>query len=269
MEAIPKVDIDRFLDYSMKIQVEDLDWDRARAIGLTAEERFILTYFADIESQTIIYLRDILNTEAALDPDVMSFLPMWNYEEFFHGRSLAQFLSECGAPLSAERPAEVRRHSELSEKLIAWAGKLFSKFLPKQFVALYMTWGAINELTTLRGYESIRDTTPNPVLSELCERIAKQERRHFAWYFKSAEQRLKHSHLTQRIVRKLLERVWTPVGAGVKSKEEVFRLMRLVFPARGEIPQEIDRRISDLPGLNGISLMEKFWGLAQGGSWAG
>lgn len=254
------IDINRFLQQSGKISIDDLNWQEARAVGLTDEEKFILTYFTDIESQTILYLRDILNTKSALDPDVISFLPMWNYEEFFHGRSLARLLTECGHSMKENRPAEVRRKSLFSESLKAWGAKLFSKLFPEHFVALYMTWGATNELTTLKGYEAIRDQTKNPVLRELCERIAKQERRHFAWYFNSAEQRLRRLPSGQSMIRNLLRLTWSPVGAGVKSDDEVARLMGLVFPgARGEgIAQEIDAKISSLPGLKGLTLMGTF-----------
>ena len=50
-----------------KVQVDDLDWDLAAKHGLTDDEAFIITYFADIEGQTIVYLRDFLHTRAALE----------------------------------------------------------------------------------------------------------------------------------------------------------------------------------------------------------
>lgn len=254
------VDINRYLDHSAKIEVGDLNWDEARRAGLTDDERFLLTYFADIEGQTIFYLRDLLNTKASDDPDTVAFLTMWNYEEFFHARTLSRLLAECGEPLEKERLAKVRRQSQLSEKFTAWGSLLLSKLFPDSFLALYMTWGAVNELTTLRGYEELERQTNNPVFRELCRRIAKQERRHFAWYFNSAQTKLASSSLARWLTRTILDLFWTPVGAGVKNDEEVFRLMVTLFPGENgnRFAQEIDGRISQLSGLKGIRIMHRF-----------
>src|SRR5262249_11100698 len=157
------------------------------------------TYFSDIESQTIMYMRDILNTKGVLDPDVMSFLTVWNYEEFYHGQALAKLLAECGHPLVKNRIGEIREKALFTETCKRWRAMAFPQLFPSEFIALYMSWGALNEITTLRGYESIEKTTRNPVLFELCQRIAKQERRHFAWYYNNAAERLKASRRAQAL----------------------------------------------------------------------
>jgi rubrerythrin len=251
---------DRYLATSAKLETDDIDWSVARAAGLAADEVFILTYFSDIESQTIVYLRDFLKTRAALEPDVMGFLTMWNYEEYFHGRALARLLKECGHPLDENRIQMVREGSRITEALEALAAMAVSRAFRDQFPALYMAWGASQELTTLRGYEQIMATTRNPVLRTLCERIAKQERRHFAWYFNSARERLGRSPAARWLTRTLMSATWSPVGAGVKSKAEVHRLTHLLFPGdRGwELASSIDGKISELPGLAGIRLMAPF-----------
>lgn len=254
------VDIERYLAISAKIDTQDLDWEAAQRAGLTESEHFILTYFADIEGQTIVYLRDLLHTKGALEPEVVAFLSMWNYEEYFHGRALTKLLEVCGQPLGPSRIAQVRKKSGLTEKVNAWGSALISKFLPRHFLALFMSWGAINELTTLRGYERLEASTHNPILAELCRRIAKQERRHFAWYFNNAEQRLSSSESIQRFTRFMLGHFWTPVGAGVKPMSEVTHLFLSLFPGElGEnLAKDIDERISTLPGLTGLSLLHHF-----------
>lgn len=258
------VDIERYLSHSAKIETGDLDWAEARGVGLTENEIFILTYFSDIESQTIVYLRDLLNTRAALEPEVIAFLTMWNYEEFFHGKVLARLLVECGHPLGRERIAKVRKAAQFSETLLAGASRIVSKLLPESFLSLYMTWGALNELTTLFGYERLEGESRNPILKELCQRIAKQERRHFAWYFNSARERLGRSALSQRFTKMALSRFWSPVGAGVKSDQEVTRLIFSLFSNGSVEPfaREVDGKISTLPGLEGIRPMGLFVGEA-------
>jgi hypothetical protein len=252
------MNVEKYVDASEKLDVSDLDWDAAARAGLSDNERFILTYFADIESQTIMYLRDLLRTDAALEPEVTGFLAAWNYEEYFHGRAIGKLLAACGTPPAP--PARVRGLARFREKIEALGGAMLSRLFPRQFPALYMTWGAINELTTLRGYERIAATTANAVLRELCLRIARQERRHFAFYFNGARERLRTSRLSRWLVRNVLSRFWSPVGAGVKSDAEVARLVSSLFPgdAAAALAQSVDGRIAELPGLDGIGLMGRY-----------
>lgn len=254
------IETDRYLTNSCQVKGDDIDWNQAREAGLTPNERFVLTYFADIESQTIVYLRDLLRTRAGLDPDVIAFLSMWNYEEFFHGRLLGRLMKECGYPLEENQIARVRRRASLSEWIESLGATVISWIFDAEFPAVYTAWGAIQEITTLRGYEEIIRTTANPVLKLLCERIAKQERRHFAWYFNNARDRLAASSRARWLTRHLLDRFWSPVGAGVKSKQEVARLFSYVF--RGEratwLAHDVDSKISRLPGLEGLTLMANY-----------
>jgi len=254
--------IEKYLDHSEKLKVGDIDWEAGRKAGVSEEERFILTYFADIEGQTILYLRDLLHTDVIGDPDTIAFLSMWNYEEYFHGQALSRLLAECGHPLEKDRIARVRGKASLKETLNAWGATLLSKIFKRQFPAVFMTWGAINELSTLRGYERLETLSSNPVLKLLCRRIAKQERRHFAWYYNSARERLEKSKTARRITRFLLKHFWSPVGAGVKTDEEVLTLTRLIFEGEGgaKIIEGIDGRIAGLPGLEDLKLLTAYLG---------
>jgi hypothetical protein len=116
-------------------------------------------------------------------------------------------------------------------------------------------------MTTLRGYEYLYQYTNNPVLKILCDRIAKQERRHFAWYFNHAHELLLESSGARILARKLLELNWVPVGAGIKSPEEVKRLFMTLFPSESarKLVREIDSKMGTLPGLQGVRLMEPYF----------
>ena len=257
----------RFLTNSSKIDTSDIVWEEARRHGLTPDERFILTYFADIESQTIRYLRELLRLKIAFQPDIAAFLTTWSYEEFFHGEALSRLLAECGYPLGKNRVEEVARQPKLNERIEAIFGPIFSMVFANQLPAIYTTFGAIQEMTTLRGYESLQRMTSNPVLAILCKRIAKQERRHFAWYFNKAREHLTDSRKSQFMTRRILKFNWVPVGAGVKEKHEVVRVFDTLFPDdQGvETMNEIDAKMGSLPGLADIELMRAFF--APGGQY--
>ncbi len=248
---------ERYLAVSNKLFTDDIDWELARRHGLTEQEVFILTYFSDIEGQTIMYMKDLLNTEASKEADVVAFLTMWNYEEFFHGKVLARLLKECGHSLEEARLVEVRKQASFSEKLESIAATILSKIFWREFPAVHAAWGAVQEITTLHGYEELQESTTNPVLKILCERIAKQERRHFAWYYNKAKERLQKSTRAQKLTRFLLSRFWSPVGAGVKTDKEVAALIGSLFPGESALRMagNVDGKIGNLPGLSGIGLM--------------
>lgn len=254
-------DFDRYISVSAKIDTKDLNWDEARQVGLSEDEKFVLTYFSDIESQTIRYLKMLLQMKIAFKPDVSAFLTTWNYEEFFHGYELANLLAVCGHKLEEDRIELLKGRAKFNEWLEMLFAPLLSKIFSSQFPAVYLSFGAIQEMTTLRGYEHLRNFTRNPALRTLCDRIAKQERRHFAWYYNHARDLLEQSSAAQRLTRKLLEFNWVPVGAGVKAPSEVKRLFSILFPGElgHKLVNEVDHKMASLPGLDGIRLMGRYF----------
>jgi hypothetical protein len=136
---------------------------------------------------------------------------------------------------------------------------MIGSMLMRDFVALHMTWGAINELTTLTAYHQLLRRSEHPVLHRMLRRIIQDERRHFAFYRAQAKARMEDKPRVGRLVRRGLKAFWTPVGAGVKSEEEVDALALYLFgdsPEGREGAREIDRTIAELPGLEGLTLIE-------------
>src|SRR5262245_42770231 len=253
-------ELDKFIKHSKRVETDDLDWEAARRHGLAEDEPFILTYFTDIEAQTIFYFRELLNTAAARRPEVLAFMTTWNYEEYFHAESLAKFLEVCGHGIGGDRRVQVRAGATLMAHIENLVTMSFSRMLPDAFLALFMAWGSSQELLTSRCYERLQEATSNPVLAQLAQRIARQERRHFAYYFQSARELLAGSRLAQKVARGFYEGFWTPVGSGVKSRAEVFRLVDALFPGRvvDEVFGDIATRIATLPGMAGCTAPLRF-----------
>ena len=63
----------------------------------------------DIESHTIIYLRELLLTAVIEDVTITAFLSCWVYEEFFHSQVLKRFLEVQGIGVDDRRFASLRR----------------------------------------------------------------------------------------------------------------------------------------------------------------
>ncbi|MCI0354100.1 MAG: acyl-ACP desaturase [Acidobacteria bacterium] len=242
--------LESYLRNSKKVDVSDLDFSLAKRYPLTADEVRCLTYMMDIESHTIVYLRGILNTCAIEDTETTAFLNCWAYEEFYHGRTIRQFLEAAGHEFSPDRAVQVKKRTSFRE----WLKDMGASFvcqLSAHFHGAYLSYGAISELTTLEGYGVVARRTHNPLLANLMLRLAKDERRHFSFYYNKAREELVPRN-AQRLTTFILKQFWMPVGGGVKPDPEVDWMMRYILgDAPGaEIARRIDATIARLPGLD-------------------
>jgi len=247
----PAFDLEAYVARSRAVDLSAIPWDEIPRHPLSTETIRTLRYMQDIESHTIIYLRSLLATRAIDDPDVATFLSCWLYEETFHGIALARFLEAAGHPVGPRfRP---RGREPLSQRIEAVATAMVSKAWP-DFCAVHMTWGAINELTTLTGYRRLVAVAHHPVL---LERIIIDESRHFFFYYRQAEIRLQRP-VVARTARFLVDRFWAPVGSGVQPREELGFMARYLFSgAEGRAAaRKVDDTIRRLPGFASVQLLE-------------
>jgi len=241
--------VEKHIRNSKKVDVSDLDLSQAAQYPISDEEIRALTYMCDIESHTVVYLRAILNTCAVEDPQTTAFLSCWAYEEFFHGHTLRQFLDAVGVPLATNRIAEVQKATSFTEWLKELGSSVVCRF-SRHFHAAYLTYGAISELSTLEGYGVLARRTQNPILAEVVKRLAKDERRHFSFYYNKARLQLQPRN-AQRLTSFIIRHFWLPVGGGVKPDSEVNWILSFILgdPQGAEIAKRIDSTIAKLPGL--------------------
>ena len=280
--AVIDFDLDRYLRASKRLDLSHVDWASVASHDLEDGDVMCLHYMMDIETHTVIYLRDLLATRAAADPHITAFLSCWVYEELWHGEAFSDFLRAYGIEVPAEPklpdgrtplPTRPSRTARLREQLgvghkLSLLPTMLGSMLFRDFIALHMTWGAINELSTLTGYHALIRRTEHPVLHQMLRRVIQDERRHFAFYRAQARARLwRAPRRTRRLVRWILDSFWTPVGAGVKSDAEVDALVLYLFgyDERGrEMIREMDATVSEIPGLDGITLLEGYLDEALG-----
>jgi hypothetical protein len=196
------------------------------------------------------------------------------YEELWHGEAFSDFLRAYGIEVPAEPklpdgstaiPTRVKRTRRLREEMgvghqLSLLPTMMGSMLFRDFIALHMTWGAINELSTLTAYHQLMRRSTHPVLHQMLHRVIQDERRHFAFYRAQGKARLAAAPpRTRKLVRWIFKSFWTPVGAGVKSAEEVDALAIYLF---GDSPEgragirSIDATFDELPGLEGLTLFE-------------
>src|SRR5215217_4157101 len=244
--SLIEFDLDRYLRASKRLDLSHLAWDDIADHSLDDGAVMCMHYMMDIETHTVIYLRDLLATRAANDPHITAFLSCWVYEELWHGEAFSDFLRAYGIEVPAEPklpdgrtalPTRATRTSRLREEL--GVGHRLSL------------------LPTMVGSMLFRDFI---VLHKMLHRVIRDERRHFAFYRAQAQARLARApRRTRWLVRWILETFWTPVGAGVKSEEEVDALVLYLFgydDEGREMVCELDATVAEIPGLDGLKLLE-------------
>ncbi len=280
MSALEDFDLDKYLRASKRVDLSGVEWDRIKEQPLPVEEARCLAYMMDIESHTVIFLRDLLATRASFEPDVTAFLSCWVYEELWHGEAFSRFLGEAGVPLAPSYgdvslddayPSRFDRNQWIRRKVgakgyISHIGTLIGSALFPDFVSVHMTWGAANELTTLTGYHRLIARTQHPILVQMLQCVIKDERRHFAFYRAQARRRLERSRQARAITRWAMEHMWAPVGTGVRPQSETdFVVTRLFGDADGMVTvKEMEETMGQLPGLQGTRFYTEAMSAAAG-----
>lgn len=246
-------DIDAYQRQVAPVSLDGIDFDAFRTRPLSAEALRCLRYMHDVESHTVCYLRDLLVTPSHKDPRVTTFLTMWNYEEHWHGAALARVLEAHGEPAGASRVAPMRKRLGRGDRLAPIVNAVAGSLLGDAFVAVHMTWGAVNEWSTQAGYARLAEREDHPVLTELLDRIQRQEARHIAFYATEARARLAASPRARRLVRWALRTKWAPVGSSVMPRAETEFLLRHLVD--GDVAQRLDANVHKLPGLDGLHIV--------------
>ncbi|MGC1398643.1 hypothetical protein [Candidatus Binatus sp.] len=259
-------DLDRYLRVCGATKPDCFDWTTPQP-RLSDDALFTIAYMMDIESHTIVYLRDLLSTRVVRDNEVTAFLSCWAYEEFFHSLLLRRFLATQGVAIDDQRFADLRGQTSLADRVIRPGVAILSR-ATRHFPAVHMTFGAINEISTLTGYQALisrtdsardRSDSPRPLLTTILERIIKDERRHFAFYFNQARCRLR-APAARRLTAFLVRNFWTPVGVTVRGDPSMRRVCAYLFPGDSGVERlaTVDRAIARLPGLEWFDLGARY-----------
>ena len=248
----------RYKEICGRLDYADLDLPAAFARRpLPPDLLRIVGYMHDVEQHTTCYMRNLLNTKAHDDPEITEFLTLWNFEEHWHGEALADVLRAHGQPGGAPRVAAMRERlrNRIGNSPLLWLGM---SSVTRHFLAVHMTFGVINEWTTQAGYARLAALADNETLSELLRRIKRQEGRHIDYYLTQARQYLGAGSGAQRTARLILRTLWRPVGATVMPDAETAHVIRTLFTGDEgrDTAARIDRRIDNLPGLQGMRLVD-------------
>lgn len=235
--------------------LETIPWKRVADAPIRAELIPVIRYMRDVENFTAIYFDELQKTPTGKDPVIRAFMDRWSTEETVHGDLLHRFLEEAGVPTRATWSGEARAAIPRSYRFTSALSSLVANAFGKHFAAVHMTWGAINELSTLSGYERLWTLAKHPVLEYLLRGIAREEARHSMFYWSMARIALRGSSFRQALTRYIIKHFWSPVGQGAKPERETNDVIATLF--RGEeglalMEKRVNQRMEQLPGFAGL-----------------
>lgn len=250
-------DIAEYTETAHRVPTEDVDFGSFGEQPLSDSALRCLRYMSDVESHTICYLRDLLVTPSHKDPEVTAFLTMWAYEEFWHGEALDAVLRAHRVNADYRHIRNVRLAQGFRDRIAPIEQSLAANIIGEDFVAVHMSWGAINEWSAHSAYAMLIEREKHPELTKLLRRIQHQESRHLAFYNSQARDRLERSERARKLTRFALRRFWAPVGSTIQPKVETrFVLDYLMGGAEGaKHISRLDRKVDTLPGQEGLELV--------------
>ena len=232
--------------------IEALPWDQVRETAVKKVLVPILRYMRDVENFTTIYYEELVSGPTGKNPYIKRFMDRWKSEEPTHAALLHRFLHEAGFEDTTDVPAATPQDVPFGKKLVKPIKSLFTKLFGDHFGAVHMVWGAINEQCTLIGYKRLWERADHPVLEEILRAIVREEARHAFFYWSVARIHLLRAPFTRRLSRFVINRFWSPVGQGMKPKDEINHVIRFLFPDKDGVQffhQHVNERIARLPGF--------------------
>lgn len=220
----------------------------------------ILVYMRDVERYTEVYYEELLKTPTAKEPAIRSFLERWSMEEPLHGDLLHRFMEETGAPVSEKWFESVRKNIPWSKRIMKGVQPLIANAVGKDFAAVHMTWGAVQEFSTLNSYHQLVQKDVHPVLTHILRGILREEARHAFFYWSIARIKLLRSRFPQQMTRFLFKRFWQPVGQDIKSARDTNLVISTLFAGEEGIrimDQRVNQQLERLPGMEGLKTVTK------------
>lgn len=252
--------IDRLMNSSGRVDLTDIDWSEVPKYEVTPEARRTLQYFLRTENSTIYYVKTLMQTRAVFEePELAPFLCVWMYEEEFHGRAFQKFLEAYGDPIEPSFRSDMYETRGIGERVDEWGQTILGAVLPVHWPAVHMTWGVIQEFTTFNAYQSLIERVNHPILTKICQRIMKQEIRHYVFYREQAKKRLVNSAITRAINSWAVKAGWTPVGVGMCPTEEAVHAIQFLFDGLdGPYISKIEEKVREMPGLEWFDMFTAF-----------
>ncbi len=229
------------------------DIDRIDPALVTQQQVAALTTAMLVESDNPVYMMELL---ASLRPYqyLAAFIPIWGEEEVKHFLILKLALLRLGV-----------ERSVLDQMIDATRAATW-EIPPSYSPAMIATYTSVQEQLTAIFYEGLATRCQDPVLQRILRRIAKDERRHHAYYRKLTKSFLADdsSGKTKSEVRQALLEFEMP-GPGIV--DEYPRRAEVMIEAAGitiDAGRAVVKTVHDFVGPNPLATRDVLWNSVLG-----
>ncbi len=191
--------------YRRHWSLDDIPWNRFDAAKVDPDMLRIVKAAAMVEYNGGIYA-DYLCNVFRKDPEFQDAARRWALEEVQHGKALSKWARLADPEFDFEG-----RFANFSEKIEIPVESVSSVRGTRcgELVARCMV-----EVATSSYYTALREATDEPVLREICQRIAQDEIRHYKLFYTHMERYLDIENLGR------LKRLWVGLGRIGESEDD-------------------------------------------------
>jgi rubrerythrin len=259
MFTTPKEALDWFIKDERVLTpdfIAAIPWQEIRNHELDPVLVPIITYMRDVETYTTVYHKEMCASPTGKDPYIREFMDRWVTEEPLHGELLNRFMEEAGVKPKDDWKNDIMRALTVPYRINKKLQAMVTGAFGSHFSAVHMTWGAINEQSTLIGYRRLWELAKHPVLEQILRGIVREEARHAFFYWNVARIRMLNSPFRQGLTRFIINHFWSPVGQGLKKKEETDQVIGTLFGGKDGVSvmdSLVTSRIRQLPGFENVT----------------
>lgn len=230
-------------------------WEDVKKYPIDSSFIPVILYMRDIELFTEVYYQQLLRSPTGKDRHIRKFMDRWVEEEPVHAELLNRFLEEFGIVPEDKWQQKAKKRIPMNYHIISRVQSLLTGCFGKAFSAVHMTWGAINEYSTMTGYNRLMELANHPVLRFILKGIIKEEGRHSFFYWNVAKIKLERSSFRRTLSRFIVDRFWAPVGSGAKPEKETNLVIKTLFNGEEGVSlmdQMVNKKIAELPGFDSL-----------------
>jgi tRNA isopentenyl-2-thiomethyl-A-37 hydroxylase MiaE len=236
--------------------MESIAWEDVKKFPLDKNFIPVLIYMRDVETLTEMYHQELMRTPTGKDKVISKFMDRWGNEELVHGELINRFLNEAGFETSKIWQSEMKKEVSWSYKANAYVSTLLTNCIGKKFTGVHMTFGAINEMSTLQGYRRLIKLANHPVLTQILRGIMREESAHTQFYWHIARLELQKSEFAQKLARFVIRKFWSPVGQGAKAEKDSNYTIKTLFGDQeglAWVDKNITQKLHNLPGFSDLN----------------
>jgi len=132
----------------------------------------------------------------------------------------------------------------------------FARFAPRQFLAIHMSVGVLNEWLTQMAYFTMAELAHDPVVRSALQAIGRQEAKHAGFYRRQAATLLASSWSSRLLVRQYMTTGrWVPVGGALHDRSDAAAFHQLLssHSAFADRAARTDEKFQALAGMQGLT----------------